>query len=88
MPVRITDVKKTLAPWPISCDSSTNPLFLERPVMHVRVIDSENDSAPPPVLVSRAHYQVHEGFFGLHTAERRTVALQCELDFFSGALCP
>jgi hypothetical protein len=42
-------------------------------VLRVRIIDSENGSAPPPVLVSRARYEVDEGFAGFQADERPTL---------------
>jgi hypothetical protein len=48
--------------------------------MGIYVIDSENGSAPPLVLVSRVRREVHEGFAGLHTAERRTIVSVQQLE--------
>jgi hypothetical protein len=41
-------------------------------VLSVRIIDSENDSTPPPVLISGARCEVDEGFARFEGAERRT----------------
>src|ERR1700716_3039677 len=48
--------------------------------MRVHVADSKNGSAPPLVLISRARKQVHEGFAGFQTAERRTFAAIQQLE--------
>jgi hypothetical protein len=48
--------------------------------MRIYVIDSENRSAPPPTLVSRARQQVHEGFTGSQTAERRAVTAVLQVE--------
>ena len=49
-------------------------------VLRVRIIDSENGSAPPPVLVSRARYEVDEGFAGFQADERPTLTRRVEAE--------
>jgi hypothetical protein len=56
--VRIGYVKETLAPCRISRRLKPQSLFLQCPVVRVHVINSENDSAPPTVVVSRACCEV------------------------------
>src|SRR5207245_7264000 len=50
------------------------------PVMRVHVTDSENGSAPPPVLISGPRKQVHEGFTGFQTGERGAFAAIQQLE--------
>jgi hypothetical protein len=72
MPVRVNHVKETFTPWRISWRLGLQPCRSERSVMFVCIINPENNSAPPAVLVSRAHGQVHECFAGLHAAKGRS----------------
>src|SRR5712691_9106084 len=58
VPVRIGDVKESLAPRSIFRRLKLQSLYLQCPVECVYVINSENGSAPPSVFVPLASDQV------------------------------
>jgi hypothetical protein len=80
VPVWIGDVKETLTPWCISRGLNDQSLSLERPVVHVHVINSKNSSTPPRELVPPARHQVDESFAGPQAAEGCTLVAVKQLE--------
>ena len=55
-------------------------MFPQCPMLPIHVINSENDSAPPPVVVFRTRDQVDESFASIQTTEPRTIAAVQQLE--------